>query len=123
MIRTDRAHLNITALTDPGMSGKQNEDRFAITAYQVGASNPTPPAFAIVADGIGGHRAGEQAAEIAVNTISHTVAQSDAFEPLNTLQIAIQAASKAIARGAQADAKRLGRGTTCACAWVIGRRL
>jgi serine/threonine protein phosphatase PrpC len=123
MIRIDRAHLKVSARTHPGMTGKQNEDRFAVTAYQVGPSNPTPSLFAVVADGIGGHRAGELAAEMAVNVISHTVSQSDAFEPLNTLQVAIQAASQRIAVQARDNTQHLGMGTTCACAWIIGRRL
>jgi protein phosphatase len=123
MIRTERAHLNVAARTHPGMTGKQNEDRFAVTAYQVGPSNPTPSLFAVVADGIGGHRAGELAAELAVNVISHTVAQSDAFEPLNTLQVAIQAASQRIAAQARDNTQHLGMGTTCACTWIVGRRL
>jgi PPM family protein phosphatase len=123
MIRTDRAHLNVAAQTHPGMTGKQNEDRFAVSAYQVGASNPTPSLFAIVADGIGGHKAGELAAELAVNVISHTVAESDAFEPLNTLQVAIQAASQRIAAQARDNTQHLGMGTTCACTWIVGRRL
>jgi serine/threonine protein phosphatase PrpC len=123
MIRTERAHLNVAARTHPGMTGKQNEDRFAVTAYQVGPSNPTPSLFAVVADGIGGHKAGELAAELAVNVISHTVSQSDAFEPLNTLQVAIQSASQRIAAQARDNTQHLGMGTTCACAWIVGRRL
>jgi protein phosphatase len=123
MIRTERAHLNVAARTHPGMTGKQNEDRFAVTAYQVGPSNPTPSLFAVVADGIGGHKAGELAAELAVNVISHTVAQSDAFEPLNTLQVAIQAASQRIAAQARDNTQHLGMGTTCACTWIVGQRL
>jgi serine/threonine protein phosphatase PrpC len=123
MIRTERAHLLVAANTHPGMTGKQNEDRFAVTAFRVGVSNPTPAVFAVVADGIGGHRAGELAAEMAVNAVSHIVAQSDAFEPLATLQRAIQEASQSIASQAQDDTQHLGMGTTCACAWIIGRRL
>jgi len=123
MIRIERAHLNVAARTHPGMTGKQNEDRFAVSAFQVGPSNPTPSLFAVVADGIGGHKAGELAAELAVNVISHTVAESDAFEPLNTLQVAIQAASQRIAARARDNTQHLGMGTTCACAWIVGRRL
>lgn len=123
MIRVNRAHLHVAAQTHPGMTGKQNEDRFAVSAYRVGSNNPTPAVFAVVADGIGGHRAGEQAAEMAVNAISHTVARSDGFEPLATLQQAIHNASQMIASQARDDTQRLGMGTTCACVWVIGQRL
>jgi serine/threonine protein phosphatase PrpC len=123
MIRTTRAPLHIAAATHPGMSGKQNEDRLAISSYRVGQNDPTRSVFAIVSDGIGGHRAGEVAAEIAVETISHMVAQSDARRPLEILDNAIQVTSDTIASKAKDDTQRLGMGTTCACAWVIGNRL
>ena len=56
MIRTDRAHLNIAAQTHAGMTGKNNEDRYAVTSFQLSESDNTPVLFAVVADGIGGHR-------------------------------------------------------------------
>ncbi len=123
MIRTSRAPLHIAAVTHPGMGGKRNEDRLAVSSYRVGQNNPTRSVFAIVSDGIGGHRAGEVAAEMAVETISHMVAQSDASRPLEILDNAIQVTSDAIASKAKDDTQRLGMGTTCACAWVIGNRL
>jgi PPM family protein phosphatase len=123
MIRTTRAPLHIAAVTHPGMSGKQNEDRLAVSSYRVGQNDPARSVFAIVSDGIGGHRAGGVAAEMAVETISHMVAQSDARRPLEILDNAIQVTSDTIAFKAKDDTQRLGMGTTCACAWVIGNRL
>jgi protein phosphatase len=123
MIRITRAPLHIAAVTHPGMAGRSNEDRFAVSSYQVSQADPTRSVFAILSDGIGGHRAGEMAAEMAVETISYMVSQSDASQPLETLDSAIQVTSDAIASKARNDAQRLGMGTTCACAWVIGNRL
>ncbi len=123
MIHSVRAHLQVAAVTHPGMSGRQNEDRHAVSSFRVGENDPTLSIFAIVSDGIGGHRAGEVAAEMAVETISHMVAQSDARRPLDTLDHAIQVTSDAIANKGRDDTQRLGMGTTCACAWIIGKRL
>jgi PPM family protein phosphatase len=123
MIRITHAPLNIATLTHPGMAGKLNEDRFAVSSYLVGENDPTPSVFAIISDGIGGHRAGEVAAEMAVETISAMVAQSDARMPLEILDNAIQVTSDAIASKAKDDTQRLGMGTTCACAWIIGNQL
>jgi protein phosphatase len=123
MIRTPHAHLQTTALTHPGTSGRTNEDRFAVSSYQLSETDPTPALFAIVSDGIGGHQAGEVAAEMAVEIISQAVAQSDGSRPLEVLDGAIQSASQAIAVRAKDDTQRLGMGTTCACAWVVGSRL
>jgi serine/threonine protein phosphatase PrpC len=123
MIRTGNSYLEIAAATHPGMAGKSNEDRFAVSSYRVSETDATSSVFAIVSDGIGGHRAGELAAEMAVETISSMVAQSDARHPLAVLDHAIQVASDAIASKGKDDTQRLGMGTTCACAWVIGSRL
>jgi serine/threonine protein phosphatase PrpC len=123
MIRIQRSPLYVAAVTHPGMAGRQNEDRFAVSAFRVSQKDPTPSVFAIVSDGIGGHHAGEVAAEMAVETISHMVFQSDARQPLGVLDHAIQVTSDAIAAKAKDDTQRLGMGTTCACAWVIGDRL
>jgi protein phosphatase len=123
MIRTSNSPLEIAAVTHPGMAGKQNEDRFAVSSYRVSETDSTPSVFAVVSDGIGGHRAGEVAAEMAVETISHMVAQSNIRHPLAVLDHAIQVTSEAIASKAKDDTQRLGMGTTCACAWVIGSQL
>jgi len=123
MIPVERAHLYVAARSHPGMSGKSNEDLFSVTAFQVSANDPTPAVFAIVADGIGGHRAGEVASEIAVEMISQAIAESDASQPTAILQAAIIRANQAIYAQSQANAEQKGMGSTCVCAWVIGDRL
>ena len=79
MIRTTLAHLHIAALSHAGLSGKNNEDRYAASSFQLSKEDARPSIFAVVADGIGGHRAGEVAAELAVNYISMHVAESNAL--------------------------------------------
>lgn len=123
MIRTTLTPLHVAAVTHPGMNGKANEDRFAVSSYRLSEKDSTRSVLAIVSDGIGGHSAGEVAAEMAVETISLKVAQSDARSPVDILDNAIQAASDEIAAKAKDSTQRLGMGTTCACAWVIGNRL
>jgi serine/threonine protein phosphatase PrpC len=123
VIPAERAHLRIAASTHAGMSGKNNEDRYAVSAYRLEGSPSLPSVLAVVCDGIGGHRAGEVAAEIAVETISQGVAQSDASQPIETLRTVIQEASQKILEQAQEDHGKHGMGSTCACAWVIDKRL
>jgi protein phosphatase len=123
MIRIDRAHLNFAAHTHAGMTGKNNEDRYAVTSYQLSESDATPVLFAVLADGIGGHSAGEVAAELAVDHITQTVAESDAQHPKKILEKAIHEASDAIAGHASATPEQQGMGATCACVWVIGSQL
>jgi protein phosphatase len=123
MIRSTLAHLHIAVLSHPGMTGKNNEDRYAVSSYTVSKDDTRPVVFAVVADGIGGHRAGEVAAELAVNYISQGVAESNARKPLKILQEAIEDASQAIAAHSAEKSEQQGMGATCACAWVIGNQL
>ena len=123
MIRTDRAHLNFAAQTHAGMTGKNNEDRYAVTSFQLDEDDLTPVLLAVVADGIGGHRAGEVAAELAVDHITQAIAESDVRRPTKILERAIQEASEAIAEHASASEDKKGMGATCACIWVIGDKL
>lgn len=123
MIPVQTAHLQVAAITHPGMRGKNNEDRFTVSAFKISEKDPTPTLLAIIADGVGGHRAGEVAADLAVTQISQVVASSDASQPLSVLQIAFEQANQAINARSMADPALSGMGTTCVCAWVIDDRL
>lgn len=123
MIRSTLAHLHVSALSHPGMSGKNNEDRYAVSSFQLSREDARPSVFAVVADGIGGHRAGEVAAELGVNYITMGVGESNAKKPLKILETAIQEASQAIAAHSAGKNEEEGMGSTCACAWVIENRL
>ena len=121
MNRTQRAHLNVAALSHAGRSGKNNEDRYAVSSYRL--EDGKPVVFAVIADGIGGHQAGEVAAELAVNYISQSVADSNGRGPNTIIAAAVESASQAIAsRSASADDQQ-GMGATCVCAWVEGSQL
>lgn len=121
MNRSQRNHLNVAALTHAGMVGKNNEDRYTVSSY-IGQEGK-PVLFAIVSDGIGGHRAGEVAAELAVNYILEKISESDGRHPLEIMENAIHSASQAIASRSASQADQYGMGATCACIWVEGDRL
>ena len=59
MIRTTLGHLHVAALSHAGLSGKNNEDRYAVSSFQLAKDDARPAIFAVVADGIGGHRSGD----------------------------------------------------------------
>jgi len=121
--RSETSPYLVAALTHPGLSGKNNEDRFGVSAFMLDDKAKTPVLLAVLADGIGGHRAGEVAAEIAVETLSRVVAESDADRPREILQAAVLDASQAILAAAQGQDDRHGMGSTCACVWLIGNKL
>lgn len=123
MNRIEKTFLPVTALTHPGMSGKNNEDRFGVASFSQGPDGPRPILLAVLSDGIGGHRAGEVASEMAVNLISSAIAASDGLNPTALLQQAVQSASNTIQAQAAQISEQAGMGATCVCAWVIGGRL
>lgn len=123
MIPLESAQYPVFAATDPGMVGKNNEDNFAVSAYQISESDPTPSIVAIIADGVGGHQAGEVASSLAVEMISHNIAESDASQPLSIMEEAFFQANQAIYSQATINPTNAGMSTTAACAWVIGDRL
>jgi protein phosphatase len=123
LIAAERAHLLVAAESHPGMKGKNNEDRYAVSAHRVGGKRGVPSLLAVIADGVGGHRAGEVAAEMAVERICRAVEESDASQPVGTLRDAIVEASQAIYLQSIENPAQQGMSTTCVCAWVLGDRL
>jgi serine/threonine protein phosphatase PrpC len=118
---TDRRHLEVELLTHPGLASRNNEDRCAIGWYAGPAGKPV--LFAVLSDGIGGHPAGEVAAQIAVDQILRRVSRSDGWDPCRIMKEAIRGASRAIVGQATGRPERAGMGATCACVWIAGRRL
>lgn len=123
MIRSSLPHVHVAALSHAGMSGKNNEDRYAISSFQLGEEDPRPAVFAVVADGIGGHLAGEIAAELAVNYITAGIAESNAKKPVKILESTIQNASQSISSHSAGNENEKGMGATCACVWIIENKL
>ena len=123
MIPSEHAHVHTAALTHPGMRGKNNEDRYAISAFWNGSDFTKPSILAVVADGIGGHRAGEVAAELVVETIRQYVADSTAEDPLAILQAGFTNANQTVFAHANKNIDQMGMGSTCVCAWIIDDQL
>ncbi len=103
---TARTKQNWAALSDIGRVRTHNED--SVLAQ--------PPLF-VVADGLGGHEAGEVASAIAVETLrDHAPRRADS----NALARAIRAANSAVIRAAKEGIGRSGMGTTMTAALVDG---
>ncbi|WP_298009386.1 MULTISPECIES: protein phosphatase 2C domain-containing protein [Anaerolinea] len=123
MRRMERPAVPVAAISHPGMKRRGNEDRFGVFAYRQHPPFSLPVVLLVLCDGVGGHRAGEVAAEIAVEQIDAAVAASDGLNPPQILRQAIQQASEAIRQQAEQNPDQIGMGATCACAWIAGRRL
>lgn len=123
MIREEQSNYQVVAKSHPGMSGKNNEDRFGVTAFRLKENGERSALLAVLCDGIGGHKAGEVAAELAVNLISETIAKSNGKSPLVFLEQGIHLANQAIYEAASQDEQKKGMGSTCACVFLRGNQL
>lgn len=108
--------LEAVGITDVGLEREHNEDAFLLM----------PEAdLVLVADGMGGHRAGDIASGLAVRTIAEFFRASESgdstwpyrFDPTitfeeNRLLTAIQLANAAILRQARSQSQQQGMGTT-----------
>jgi protein phosphatase len=122
MMPSEHSDFTIAELSHPGEAREINEDRYSVTSF-TRESDQSPVTLAIVADGIGGHQAGEVAAQIAVDQISNAVAESSGDEPVAQLSEAIIQAGRLISETSQQDEAMKGMGSTVATALLVGHRL
>jgi protein phosphatase len=90
-------------LTDVGRERDHNEDTFLIDEAL---------GLFIVADGMGGHRAGEVASALARDTVAESVRENATGSRLDTLDQAIRRANQRVVKEGQANRARKGMGTT-----------
>ena len=107
------------SMTDIGRHRKMNQDYVYISKRPVG----NLPNLFIVADGMGGHNAGEYASRHTVNTIVSSASSSDFIQPAAILEEAIKAANKELIRQASLDTSMWGMGTTVVAAVILENRL
>lgn len=118
MIPTDSSELTIAALSHPGEAREINEDRYSVSQY-VRESDQHPATLAIVADGIGGHQAGEVAAQMAVDSVSESIAASQGDDPVADLSQAVIKAGRNITSTSTTDHELQGMGSTLAAVLVV----
>ena len=102
-------------LTDVGIKRTGNEDFVYASDEQVG----NLPNLFIVADGMGGHNAGEYASRCAVETMVDCIEQSAEKRPLKLLEDAVRAANEQVASKAASSKSLAGMGTTLVACTVV----
>ncbi len=112
--------LDVAQLTDVGRKRPHNEDNMAYVIPKDGQVMAKKGALFIVADGMGGHAAGEVASEIAVDTVSSIYYQDENDDLALSLMNAIKRANALIHQRAAENMLRSGMGTTCVAAVLRG---
>ncbi len=112
--------LDVAQLTDVGRKRPHNEDNMAYVIPKDPQVMTKKGALFIVADGMGGHAAGEVASEIAVDTVSYAYYQEDDDDIAASLVHAIKRANTLIHQRAAENMLRSGMGTTCVAGVLRG---
>lgn len=120
---SDAPHLIIASLSHPGEQRTLNEDRFKTAHFLTSSRKPEPVVLAVVADGIGGHQAGEVAAEITIENMYAGVAGSTGRKPLEILRTSVLRAWNQVYQQSEQQSDFEGMGSTVAAALVVGNRL
>ncbi|HAE44527.1 MAG TPA: serine/threonine-protein phosphatase, partial [Lachnospiraceae bacterium] len=108
--------MKTAALTDVGQKRKINQDSVFASAEPVG----NLPNLFIVADGMGGHNAGDFASRYAVNTVREAIATSSEQNPVKLIREAIDLANQGILEEASMHEEMRGMGTTIVVTTVVG---
>ena len=105
--------------TDIGMVREVNQDYVYVSDLPVGKL----PNLFIVADGMGGHKAGEFASRFTVEVVKDELAKSTEEGPEAMIRQAITSANQRLLETAKQESKLEGMGTTLVVATVIERTL
>jgi protein phosphatase len=112
--------LTTYARSDVGLVRTNNEDSYFADDER---------GLVVVADGMGGHAAGEVASRIAVETIVGEIAPVNSFWPFgraqrerNLVVEAIRSANERVREAASRDSALTGMGTTVVVLWICARR-
>ena len=122
MIPFDKPLLAYAAGSHPGKRRPNNEDRYHVGTYLI-EQDQTVVTLALVADGIGGHQAGEVAAQLTIDTIMQRLLAYQGGDPLPEIQSAIIEAGRVVSAAALAKDERAGMGSTVVLALIAGSRL
>lgn len=107
------------ALTDIGRSRAENQDYVYASGDGVGIL----PNIFIVADGMGGHNAGDYASRMAVSVALQEMECSAEKKPVAILNQAIKRANRVLFKEAEADPAKRGMGTTFVAATISDKKL
>ncbi len=107
------------SMTDTGMLREMNQDFVFFSDSPVG----NLPNLYIVADGMGGHKAGEYASRYTVERVIASSLRDMDTEPVSIIRSAIQKANELLLEESREDESKQGMGTTLVLATIYEQRM
>lgn len=108
--------MKVFSATDVGQKRQMNQDYIYTSEAPVG----NLPNLFVVADGMGGHKAGDYASRYGVSVLVETVKQDKNFNPVRIIRGGIEAANREVLEQSRKDPSMAGMGTTMVVATVVG---
>ena len=119
VMRLEDYRLKAFSITDIGQKRELNEDYVYMSETPVG----NLPNLFIVADGMGGHNAGDYASKYTVETIIQSISENDEMDSQTLIEQAINEANTFIRNQALANDHMSGMGTTLVVATCTDEEL
>ncbi|RYG46912.1 Stp1/IreP family PP2C-type Ser/Thr phosphatase [bacterium] len=107
-----RPRVTLAAKTDIGRVREHNEDKFEFFMPEDERTLAQRGQIFLVCDGMGGHAAGQIAAELAIKTFIDVYVRHSAEDPREAMESAVRAANRYIIDNARAYPPRRGMGCT-----------
>ena len=107
------------SITDTGVTREMNQDYYFATDKNLG----NLPNLFIVADGMGGHKAGDYASRHTIERVVASISRNSSEEPVTIIQEAISKANELLVAESNEDETKSGMGTTLVIATLVGDKL
>ena len=112
-----RSRMKVYSATDVGQKREINQDYIYVSADPVG----NLPNLFVVADGMGGHNAGDYASSHGVNTLVEQIRKDANYNPVKVIRYAIEAANTELLNSASGNESLQGMGTTMVVCTIVGQ--
>ena len=103
------------SITDVGQKRQVNQDYVYASEEPVG----NLPNLFVVADGMGGHNAGDFASSFAVQTLVHTIQEDENQNPIKIIRNAVEEANRKVLEESKLHVEMSGMGTTMVLVTII----
>ena len=118
-----RPGVEVSGQSDIGCQRENNEDAFGYWEPEETPEFTRKGRLAVVADGMGGYEGGQEASQLAVDTVISRYRDGNGADPQAALVLALQTAHERVRQYGFAHPNLRGMGTTCTAVALVGDHL